>query len=239
MKTTGHPSRIPPCKGDTNFSISAKVQKDVKHVHVGQPTVLCDHETSGPRRRRKGKPSQRTTNDFARTDINIQFSLLTLLLVVVLFFTGVSAQERVHPALHKHVREELLFDRSPAPDSPHRRALIGRAAASSTAAASISATVTLVETTSSETASGTAAVSSAVASASSAAATSTGIATAPGSSKSALPQPFDTSLGANFTSTACPAYFTKFLADSTFQSCYPFSLLIQVSSPTPIMSINC
>lgn len=46
---------------------------------------------------------------------------------------------------------------------------------------------------------------------------------------SGLPVPFDTSLGSNFTNTACPAYFQKFLADSTFQACLPVSLLLQNS----------
>ena len=44
-----------------------------------------------------------------------------------------------------------------------------------------------------------------------------------------LPLPFDTSLGSNFTDTTCPEYFNKFLADSTFLSCLPVSLLLQNS----------
>jgi hypothetical protein len=237
MKTAGQSSQFLPRKCNTIPTVSEEEQRGVQCVYAGQPTILCHYETSGPRPR-KAKPSHRTTNNFARTFSKTQLNLLTWLFVVVLFFNGVAAQERVHPALQKLARKgELLFDRSPAPDSPHRRVLMGRAAASSSAA--VSAIATLVETTSSETASGTAAVSSAVASASSAAASSTGIAIAPGSKTSALPQPFDTSLGNNFTSTACPIYFNKFLADSTFQSCYPFSLLIQVSTPIHILLYTC
>jgi len=48
------------------------------------------------------------------------------------------------------------------------------------------------------------------------------------SSNSPLPQPFDTSLGNNFTNTACPNFFDSFLSDANFQQCYPFSLLLQV-----------
>jgi len=48
------------------------------------------------------------------------------------------------------------------------------------------------------------------------------------SSNSPLPQPFDTSLGNNFTNTACPNFFDSFLNDAAFQRCYPFSLLLQV-----------
>lgn len=44
-----------------------------------------------------------------------------------------------------------------------------------------------------------------------------------------LPQPFDTTLGNNFTSDSCPRFFSSFLSDETFRSCYPFSLLLQTS----------
>jgi hypothetical protein len=44
-----------------------------------------------------------------------------------------------------------------------------------------------------------------------------------------LPQPFDTTLGNNFTNDACPKFFVDFLSDATFQACYPFSLLLQTS----------
>jgi len=44
-----------------------------------------------------------------------------------------------------------------------------------------------------------------------------------------LPEPFDTSLGSNFSSNSCPNYFTKFLSNDTFQSCLPVSLLLQNS----------
>lgn len=45
---------------------------------------------------------------------------------------------------------------------------------------------------------------------------------------SPLPTVFDTSLGANFTSNACPDFFRQFLANNEFRNCLPFSLLLQV-----------
>src|SRR5271170_7473641 len=45
-----------------------------------------------------------------------------------------------------------------------------------------------------------------------------------------LPSPFDTSLGSNFTSQACPDYFATFLSNSAFKSCIPVSLLLQNSN---------
>ena len=52
----------------------------------------------------------------------------------------------------------------------------------------------------------------------------------PGRSHNSLPQPFDTSLGSNFTSPTCPTFFNSFLSNDTFTSCLPFSLLLQVRS---------
>jgi hypothetical protein len=46
---------------------------------------------------------------------------------------------------------------------------------------------------------------------------------------SALPSPFDSSLGSNFTSQACPDFFDSFLNNATFQACVPVSLLLQNS----------
>ncbi|GAA5840297.1 hypothetical protein JCM3766R1_001450 [Sporobolomyces carnicolor] len=45
-----------------------------------------------------------------------------------------------------------------------------------------------------------------------------------------LPQPFDSTLGTNFSSTACPSFFATFLADPEFIACAPFSLLLGTSS---------
>lgn len=47
---------------------------------------------------------------------------------------------------------------------------------------------------------------------------------------SPLPSPFDTSLGSNFTSRACPDFFRNFLNNATFQDCHPTSLLLQNSN---------
>lgn len=44
-----------------------------------------------------------------------------------------------------------------------------------------------------------------------------------------LPTPFDTGVGNNFTTTTCPAFFRSFLSNSDFTTCYPLSLLLQVS----------
>ena len=46
---------------------------------------------------------------------------------------------------------------------------------------------------------------------------------------SALPSPFDSSLGSNFTSQACPDFFDSFLSNTTFRACVPVSLLLQTS----------
>ncbi|GAA5899351.1 hypothetical protein JCM6882_009095 [Rhodosporidiobolus microsporus] len=45
-----------------------------------------------------------------------------------------------------------------------------------------------------------------------------------------LPEAFDSTIGTNFTSTACPSFFATFLADPTFTACAPFSLLLTTST---------
>lgn len=77
-----------------------------------------------------------------------------------------------------------------------------------------------------------AAVSS-TSSSSSSAAQSTTVATtssvAPSSTtNSPLPRPFDSSIGSNFTGSACPNFFNYFLQNDGFQRCLPFSQLLQV-----------
>lgn len=47
------------------------------------------------------------------------------------------------------------------------------------------------------------------------------------SSATAIPQPFDSALGNNFT-TSCQSFFQRFLSNATFNACHPFSLLLQV-----------
>ncbi len=62
------------------------------------------------------------------------------------------------------------------------------------------------------------------------------VTTAPSSSASNLPQPFDTSLGNNFTSPSCPDFIRSFRDNSTFLSCLPLSLLLQVGLMLPSQS---
>jgi hypothetical protein len=222
MKTAGQFSSFSSRSCDP-VSIVSEEHAGVKQIYVqriqpGRTATWCHHEVSGPEQR-KAKPFQRSGNTPVQTWTNNRVSFLTLLFVLVLCLNGVVAQERVHPALQKLAgRGKLLVDRSPPPGPPHRRVLMARGSSKPTTSAP-SASPTLVGSSASTSNDAAAAASSA-----------TGIITAPGSISSALPQPFDSSIGNNFTSTACPAYFTKFLADPVFQSCYPFSLLIQVST---------
>lgn len=48
------------------------------------------------------------------------------------------------------------------------------------------------------------------------------------SSSASIPQPFDTALGSNFSSSTCPSFINSFLDNSTFVGCVPLSLLLQV-----------
>ncbi|CZR68496.1 uncharacterized protein PAC_18395 [Phialocephala subalpina] len=59
--------------------------------------------------------------------------------------------------------------------------------------------------------------------------TSSGLVVATTESASALPTPFDTGFNNNIT-TNCQSFMTSMLANSTFKSCLPFSLLLQNSN---------
>ncbi|THW79661.1 hypothetical protein D6D18_09277 [Aureobasidium pullulans] len=56
------------------------------------------------------------------------------------------------------------------------------------------------------------------------------ISAATSGSSDALPRPFDTGLGNNFTTSTCPTFFKTFLSDETFNECVPLSLLLQTST---------
>ncbi|KAK4574410.1 hypothetical protein LTR86_002172 [Recurvomyces mirabilis] len=103
---------------------------------------------------------------------------------------------------------ELVYDRSEAPPAP--MVLHKRAQATSTLPPSI--------TEASSTVGG------------STAPPATGISTASPTSQDVLPTPFDSSIGNNFTSPSCPAFFQSFLTDDTFKQCSPLSLLLQTSN---------
>lgn len=60
----------------------------------------------------------------------------------------------------------------------------------------------------------------------------TSIVTAPGTDSS-LPRPFDKGLGNNYTQNSCPNFINNFLRNETFTSCFPFSLLLEVSISVP------
>jgi hypothetical protein len=45
---------------------------------------------------------------------------------------------------------------------------------------------------------------------------------------SALPSPFDSNLGSNYTSQTCPEFINSFLNAPEFKACLPFSLLLEV-----------
>ncbi|KFY25365.1 hypothetical protein V491_01777, partial [Pseudogymnoascus sp. VKM F-3775] len=48
---------------------------------------------------------------------------------------------------------------------------------------------------------------------------------APTATSEPLPVPFDSNIGADFASEACPQFIASFLATPEFQACYPVSLL--------------
>lgn len=83
----------------------------------------------------------------------------------------------------------------------------------------ITSTATIIPPKSSATASSTTLASSST--------TSSGLVSAATGTTTNLPTPFDSGFTSNITST-CSSFMTGFLANETFKSCLPFSLLLQV-----------
>jgi hypothetical protein len=216
------PSCISHCQfpnADEQVELGHRCVSHIDHVRLA---TSCYREKPGPGRR-KTRQSQRpvaqgSTACLAAVRIcsNINASFLALILLSIILISGVAAEDQLHPTLGELAeRGELLFDRSPKPEPPSRHLLMERDAKISGSSDVPSATFTLVTATGNGGAGGAAAAATASVATSSPKSTS-------------LPQPFDTTIGSNFTTgSGCPKFF-NFLADPQFQQCYPFSLLLQV-----------
>lgn len=186
--------------------------------------AVC-HGTRPPPARRRSHSSQQEQSSGYRCRVATEpwltlRSLLVAVLFSVLFCCQGASAAHVHGATYEMAQMEgignLLYDTR---EPPTPRARLARRAESSVVP---SAAASTGSTTDAGTASSTA---------------SSTIETATPSSAAALPMPFDTSLGNNFTSPSCPTFFHDFLNNSTFVSCLPFSLLLQVCCLTDELSL--
>lgn len=172
-----------------------------------EPTTALWHRMRPRPARRRLTSSQlhRTAHHALTSTIRpfVQSFFCAALLCLFLFSPGANAQQQVYGA-SDIFPGELLFDRRapPLPNLP--RMLLERRSDDGLP------TTTTIEPTGSATATGS-------------------VQTATDTRPATLPTPFDTSIGNNFTSSACPDYFKSFLNNQTFQECLPFSLLLQVS----------
>lgn len=125
---------------------------------------------------------------------------------------------------------EILFDHRPRFEPElYRRQLVNVEPSSSADNAKVSSTQKAAASSSS--AGSASSASSAAASASpSDSSSNSDILTAPSSTDSPLPKPFDGGLGTNYTQPGCLEFLTKMINNDTFTSCLPFSALLQVSS---------
>jgi hypothetical protein len=194
-------------------------------------------------------PSQRPQPSRRRTSA-IQW--MTLLAVLVSLLSVVSAQHLeaqagVHDSLHFRrlaERGEIHIDRQDPPPRPQAYLERRQAGTASTTSSTSSTLTTSASPTTSDSAisgvqtivasnatSSAAATFTPITNSSSTDATSTTTSTSSRTAvPTALPSPFDTSIGSNFTSQACPHFFNSFLNNATFQSCVPVSLLLQNSN---------
>lgn len=206
------------------------MQDSTQCSNAGRAGVSSHHSRPRPGRRRRSykletpwsstpaapKPAPRISRLFL-------FSIFIALSLLCSPAAGAKAYgDRQRSANDRIVeRGELLVDRSPHPVPQRMRLERRQNEEASSSTAELPASI-LPSSNSPASGSATDAVSDAPA------ATPTIIISADPSSAANLPQPFDTSLGNNFTSSACPNFIRSFRDNSTFLSCLPLSLLLQV-----------
>ncbi|KXT19009.1 hypothetical protein AC579_8736 [Pseudocercospora musae] len=169
---------------------------------------VCNHLRSPPegRGRKKSKHSARDRSIIPRLGFVQSFTLSVIF--CLLLCRGTNAGQ-VYAAATEVFPRELLFDRSPPPPLPRMR--LDKRQDEDSSSVLPSTTIRPSDVSGSATA------------------TESSVQTATDTA-TALPQPFDTNLGNNFTSTTCPTFFTDFLNNQTFKDCLPFSLLLQTSN---------
>lgn len=170
----------------------------------------------------------------------LQLSFYALLCaILILSIRGAAADATVQPGqygrrarnLGAAQEDEILFDHSPQPMIPSvniekRQDLFNslkatsggseKQTSSSTRRLSFDATATAIPSSSS------ASLPSSAASAPTSVPTIT-----------TLPKPFDGGFGTNYTQSSCPTFLKAFSTNTTFISCLPFSLLLQVRKNHP------
>lgn len=198
------------------FSSRSTARPRQRHPDWNEPDRALCHE--GERRRRPGSKTQKQTRprrSFALgTTRPWQLSTVLMWGILVGLLLCCSGAEAEYVQVAKALepgRSALLFDRSEPPIPAPRVRLERRQEQES-----VSATPSFIP---------------APTAAGQESASLFGIPTATGAPREDLPSPFDTSLGNNFTSPSCPAFFQSFLSNATFQDCLPFSLLLQVHQP--------
>ena len=197
---------------------------------IAGPNTSPAATSSHNMRPRPGRRRRPTTDPLTILPVIILTILLLSTLCTSALATDIPAPFRRGPQFARLARKgEILLDRRPFAHVAVQRRQGGdpfdTAATTSTVSSSTSSfrDVSTYSTTATPLPSTTTAPSS-----SSGSSTATVI-TAPASTSVPLPRPFDTSLGSNFTSSNCPNFFNYFLGNSTFNSCLPLSLLLQVS----------
>ena len=178
--------------------------------------TLCNHHVY------KDFPlvSSQMSKPVARIFHSRSWTILQCFLVVVLLSIGCLAQ----PVRGSNIlsgdamaMSGLLFDRSEPPKPPMRL----HARQQTSQASTVVPTTTASEATSTS---------------------SEALATAEPTGEIALPVPFDSTMGNNFTQPSCPTFFRQFLANDSFQDCMPLSLLLQVGgkfTTTLSLSLTC
>ena len=229
-----------------------------QHVRASQTTRVPRDGAAGCWNGWMGRKEQKHTSRPAgrrwarrfgprRPHITLSYVVMSIILILTALCGAADAVDeadrhlrRARPGRHVQV-EEILFDRSPAPERPsarlqRRQDLFESAAASTTAHAAEEKSTSLqrprFDATATPLTSVTVPISTRDSSVSSTATSSSSDSTTSSTSPvvdSPLPTPFDSGFGTNYTQQSCPSFLRSIASNETLKSCLPFSLLLQVS----------
>ena len=191
------------CSSTSHKTSTARPRSyELQEADWNEPSsAVCHRIGARPARERRSSLDQnRCSGTISRPWRSMHSCLFVVLLSVLLCCQQVEAGN-LHGSRRLERKAELLFDRRASPEP--RMRIRPRKEASDGAPKVHTLESTLVNN---------------------------GLITADQGSQIPLPNPFDTSIGNNFTTSSCPTFFNSFLTNETFNACLPLSLLLQVCS---------
>lgn len=185
-------------------------------------------------RRTHSRPRPGRRRSHLTSLVTFQILTFSVLFLSILCVPALASDGRGSRARRSPVGQigDIIFDPRPVPEAPlFRRQLLDVSSSTSSAQASSTADSAGSTSAAGSTAAGSIATptpsSTPTTTSSSSSQAASSLESAP--TDSSLPKPFDAGLGTNYTQPSCPNFLNSMINNSTFTSCLPFSLLLQVS----------